>query len=117
MWKKGLILQIMSQRDHFQKEKIKNVIGLVKEESSGKILKELRRLRAQTYRYITDNNNESKKARGTKKYIVKRKLKFENYKNCLQGSQLENKIIHLNTNNIDVKGFTKIKKNLQKTIK
>ena len=80
-------------------------------------MKELRRLRAQTYRYITDNNNESKKARGTKKYIVKRKLKFENYKNCLQGSQLENKIIHLNTNNIDVKGFTKIKKNLQKTIK
>ena len=80
-------------------------------------MKELGRLRAQTYRYITDNNNESKKARGTKKYIVKRKLKFENYKNCLQGSQLENKIIHLNTSNIDVKGFRKIKKNLQKTIK
>ena len=88
MWKKGLILQIMSQR-----------------------------LRAQTYRYITDNNIESKKARGTKKCTVKRKLEFENYKNCLHGSQLENKIIHLNTNNTDVKGFRKIKKNLQKTIK
>ena len=56
----------MSQRDHFKKEKNKNVISLVKEESSGKILKELGGLKAQTYRYITDNNNESKKARGTK---------------------------------------------------
>ena len=29
-----------------------------------------------------------------KKCVIKRKLKFEDFKNCLQASQLENKIIH-----------------------
>ena len=30
-----------------------------------------------------------KKARGTKKYVVRRKLTFEIYKNCLEATQLE----------------------------
>ena len=38
-----------------------------------------------------------------KKKVQKRKLKFEDYKNCLEETQLENKIIHLNNNKIDVK--------------
>ena len=29
---------------------------------------------------------------------MKRKLKFENYKNCLEATQLENKINHLEKN-------------------
>ena len=33
-----------------------------------------------------------KKAKGTKKSDIKRKLKFENYKNCLEAKKLENKI-------------------------
>ena len=41
---------------------------------------------------LTDNNNEAKKAKGTKKCLVKRKLKFEDYKHCLETTQLENKI-------------------------
>ena len=32
---------------------------------------------------------------GTKKCVIKRKLKYENYKNCLEVIQLENKINHL----------------------
>ena len=32
----------------------------------------------------------------------KRKLKFEDYKNCLQATQLENKIKHLEKNKIDI---------------
>ena len=39
------------------------------------------------------------------KSVFKRKIQLENYKNCLQASQLENKIIHLNNNNIDVKSL------------
>ena len=31
--------------------------------------------------------------------VIKRKLKFENYKNCLEVPQLENKINHLVINN------------------
>ena len=33
-----------------------------------------------------------KKTKGTKKCIIKRKLKFENHKNCWEATQLENKI-------------------------
>ena len=32
-----------------------------------------------------------KKAKGTKKYVIKRKLKFEDYKNCLKATKLEKK--------------------------
>ena len=28
-------------------------------------------------------------------FLIKRKLKFENYKNCLEATQLEDKISHL----------------------
>ena len=34
-------------------------------------------------------------SKGTKKCVIKRKLKFENYENCLGATQLENKINHL----------------------
>ena len=30
-----------------------------------------------------------KKAKGTKKYVIKRKFKFEDYKNCLKATKLE----------------------------
>ena len=43
-----------------------------------------------------------KKAKGTKKYVIKRKLKFQDYKNCLEAAQIENKINHLEKNKIDV---------------
>ena len=33
---------------------------------------------------------------------MKRKLKFENYKNCLEATQLENKINHLEINKADM---------------
>ena len=73
----------------------------MKDELSRNIMKEFVGLGAKTYNYLTDDNNESKKAKVTKKCIIKRKLILEDYKNCLQASQLENKIIHLNDNKID----------------
>ena len=45
-------------------------------------------LRAKTYSYVIDDSSEDKKAKGTKKCAIKRKLKFENYKNCLEATQL-----------------------------
>ena len=50
---------------------------------------------------LRDNNDEDKKAKGTKKCVIKRKLKFENYKNCLKAAQIKNKINHLEKNKID----------------
>ena len=51
-------------------------------------------LKSNTYSYLIDDGSEDKKAKGTKKCVIKRKLKFENYQNCLKAKKLENKIIH-----------------------
>ena len=37
-----------------------------------------------------------------KKCVIKRKIKFEDYKNCLKATQLENKINHPEKNKIDM---------------
>ena len=74
----------------------------MKDELGGKIMKEFVGLRAKTYTYRKDNNVDDKKAKGTKKCVVERKLKFEDYKNCLGAPQTENKINHLGQNKIDV---------------
>ena len=52
-----------------------------------------------------------KKAKGTKKCAVKRKLKFESCKNCLEATQLENKINCLEINEINIDSIKKIIKN------
>ena len=46
-------------------------------------MKEFCALRAKTYSYLMDNNNEVKKSKGTKKCVIKREIMFENYKDCL----------------------------------
>ena len=43
-----------------------------------------------------------KKQKAQKKCFLKRKLKFENYKNCLEATQLDNKINYLEKNKIDI---------------
>ena len=48
------------------KQKNKKVIGLMKDELGGKIMKEFVGLRAQTYSYLTDDNDASKKAKDTR---------------------------------------------------
>ena len=49
-------------------------------------MKEFFRLGAKTCSYLRDNNDEDKKAKGTKKCFIKRKLKFQYYKNCLEAA-------------------------------
>ena len=82
-------------------KKIKKVIGLMKDELGGKIMKKFVGLRAKTYSYLIDDVNENKKAKDTKKYVIKRRLKFENYKSCLEATQIENKINYLEKDKID----------------
>ena len=49
-------------------------------------MKEFVELRAKTYSYLKDNDDEYKRAKGTKKCVIKRKLKFQVYKNCLKAA-------------------------------
>ena len=37
----------------------------------------------QKHVYLMDDDSEKKKAKGTKKCVIKRKIMFKNYKNCL----------------------------------
>ena len=69
--------------------KSKKVIGLMEDELGGKIMTEFVTLRPKTYSYLMDDESEAKKAKGTKKCVIKRKLKFNDYKDCL----LKNEII------------------------
>ena len=63
--------------------KNKKVIGLMKYELGGKIITEFVTLSPKTYSYSTDDGKEDKKAKGTKKCVIKRMIKFNDYKNCL----------------------------------
>ena len=61
----------------------------MKDKLGGKIMKKVSALRAKRYSYLTDNNDEVKKAKGTKKCVIRRKVKFEDYKHCLKATLLK----------------------------
>ena len=62
------------------KGKNQKVIGLMKDELGGGIITEFVALRPKTYSYMADEFIEMKKATGTKKCVIKKMLKFEDYK-------------------------------------
>ena len=62
--------------------KNKKVIGLMKDQPGGKIITEFVTLRPKTYSFLTDDGKEDKKAKGTKKCIIKKMIKFNDYKKC-----------------------------------
>ena len=63
--------------------KNKKVIGKFKDELVGKIMTEFCALRAKAYAYKLDDDTEMKKAKSTKKCIVKRNIIFKNYADAL----------------------------------
>ena len=68
--------------------KNKKVIGLMKDELGGKIITEFVTLRPKTYSYLTDDGKEDKKAKGTKKGVIKKMIKFNDYKKCLLNDEV-----------------------------
>ena len=63
--------------------KNKKSIGLMKDELGGKIITEFVTLRPKTYSYLTDDGKEDKKTKGTKNCVIKKMIKFNDYKKCL----------------------------------
>ena len=68
--------------------KNKKVIVLMKDELGGKIITEFVTLRPKTYSYLTDDGKEDKKAKGTKKCIIKKIIKFNDFKKCLLNDEV-----------------------------
>ena len=92
MLEKDLIFQTMKYRGRFLKEKNEKVSGLMKDEFEGQIMKESVGLRAKAYSYLKENNDANIKAKGTKKLVIKRKLKFQDHKNCLNAAKTGGKL-------------------------
>ena len=63
-------------------EKNKKVIGLMKDEMGGKIMKEFISLRPKMYSYRVEES-EPKTCKGIKKCVVKKTITFKDYKRCL----------------------------------
>ena len=100
------------------KRKDEKVIRLMKDELEGKIITKFAGPRAKTYSYLIGDISENKKKnkRHKKVYKKKKQLKFENYKNCLEATQIENNLNCPKNNKIDAdsikenhKEFTKSK--------
>ena len=68
--------------------KNKKVIVLMKDELGGKIITEFVTLRPKTYSFLTDDGKDDKKAKGTKKCIIKKMIKFNDYKKCLLNGEI-----------------------------
>ena len=68
--------------------KNRKVIGLMKDELGGKIMIEFAALRPKTYSYLMDYGNSDKLAKLTKKCVLKRVLKFNDYKDCLLNNEI-----------------------------
>ena len=64
------------------------VLGKFKDELKGKIMTEFIALRVKTYAYLLNDDSEHKKAKGTKKCIIKRELTFKNYKDSLFNNEV-----------------------------
>ena len=61
----------MNQKDHHYKK----VNGIMIDELGGKVMTEFATLRPETYTYLLGVNDENKKAKGTKEFVIKQKPK------------------------------------------
>ena len=62
----------------------KKVLGMFKDETAGKVIKEFVGLRAKLYSYKMDEGEENKRCKGIKKAVVAKSIRHEDYKKCLQ---------------------------------
>ena len=71
-------------------------------------------LRANANSYLIDEGSEVKKAKGTKRCVIKGKINFENYKNSLEETQIEKK--NYLEKKFDIDSIKKTSKEFIKTI-
>jgi hypothetical protein len=79
------LIQATTPKDHPSVIKVgrnKKVIGMFKDEASGKQIEEFVGLRATLYSYKM-SGEEHKKCKGVKKNVVKKTITHDDYKDCL----------------------------------
>ena len=86
----------------------------MKDELDGWIMTKFVGLRAEYYGYLIDDDSEEKRAKCTKKCVIRRRLKFENCKKCLESTQFENKINYIGKNKPDTDSIKENHKELTK---
>ena len=62
----------------------KKVLGMFKDEVSGKNIKEFVGLRSKLYSFIMEKGKENKRCKGVKKQVVEKSITHEDYKTCLK---------------------------------
>ena len=70
-------------------KKNKKVIGKFKDEAAGMPIVEFIGLRSKMYSYVKDIGKNEKTSKGVRKYVIKKNITHENYKDCLlNGKQM-----------------------------
>ena len=82
----------------------------MKDELGRKIITEFVALRPKTYSYLTDDFKEDKKAKGTRKCVIKRMIKFNDYKKCL----LNGEVVLKSQQRFKSKGYNVYTENINK---
>ena len=81
-------------------------------ESLLEIMTKFVELRIKTYSYLKMTVVKIKSKRN-KKFAINRKLEFKHYKNCLEATQVQNKINHLKKNRVDIDSFFVTRENVK----
>ena len=83
----------------------------MKDELGGEIMTEFAGLRPKMYSYLADDGDWNKKAKSIEKCVVKRKLKFEDYKHRLKAARVKHKTKYLEKNNFNVDNLSENHRN------
>ena len=62
----------------------KKKVGLMKDDCNGAIMTEFVYLRSKVYSFLVEGEEETKKLKGVKKHALRRRITFEDYKQCVK---------------------------------
>lgn len=77
----------------------KKILGMMKDENAGKVMREFVGLGPKVYSFTTENDDEVKKAKGVKKCVVTQ-YSIENYKHCLFSEEISSDFMYTFTSKL-----------------
>jgi hypothetical protein len=89
MMKHKDLFDLSEMKGEFNENTNKKVIGKMKMEYSNNAIREFIGLKSKMYSIKLNDNSEEKKAKGIKKYVIKKTLKHEKYNAILESGKLD----------------------------